>query len=415
MKSTKKLPQPFAFRNGYRAQISNPCTGLRETRDFANKREAQQWIHERAKEIEAHKSGYMGGPEVCTLAELLMEYACLHSIQKAGRVQEVNRINCYLEAARLHRLKIVREKTRFKLVLDNSTLSERQRAHLENLRAHLEDVTELKAYLSNQPCSLITKHDIEELMSAMNLCGNSASSIQKEIALLKSAFNTAIHSWGWTEYKNPAAGLRLGKSQVVTPVFTLQTISRLFELADTSANAQMGPMVRLAVETLIRKSRLIGLQWKNVNLEEGWCDVPAKRAARDGVEMMRIPLSQTAVDILTTLRGKKKHEYVFNELTLNIVDKLYKKIQSLMKDDAIRFHDLRHVGATLCARAGMSAHALQRLLGHKTIHMAMVYVELSSQDIRQFIDKKMGGEIFPTDKPTLKIVSRNSVAEGPRC
>lgn len=415
MKSNRNLPQPFAYRDGFRAQITNPNTGIRETKDFERKREAQEWIAQRAMEMKSQRNGHLGGPEVCTLAELLTEYACLYSHQKAGCVQEVNRINSYLEVAGMGRLRVVKTKEKFNIYLEDRPMSDKKRAYLESKRAHLEEVTDLKATLSWLPCSLITKHNIEELMSAMAMCGNSTGTIQKEIALLKTVFNTAIKKWQWSNYENPTIGLKLGKSRVVMPNFTVDTVSKLFELADTCGHEQMGPLVRFALETLIRKGQLLALKWSEVNLDEGWCDIPAKLSARSGVELMRIPLNQAAVKILTALKGKKRKGQVFDELTVNIVDKVFKNIQKQMGDDAIRFHDLRHIGATLCARAGMSAHALRNLLGHKTMDMALVYVQLSSQDIRHFIDEKMGGGIFPNTGFVPLSNQADPASHGARC
>ena len=44
-------------------------------------------------------------------------------------------------------------------------------------------------------------------------------------------------------------------------------------------------------------------------------------------------------------------------------------------------HRLRHTFGADMVRAGISCHALQRLMGHSQIHTTMLYVQLAPQDV----------------------------------
>ncbi|MES9240282.1 hypothetical protein ABEQ93_12310, partial [Cutibacterium acnes] len=198
--------------------------------------------------IAVQSEGRLGGPSNCTLAEFLQEYACTVSVLKNGYTQEVNRINCYLEAADMPRLKVETEGKVRRVMLNTQANSEAMTAYLEKVREPIEAIWELKAQMAHCLCSDLTRDDFAELMSQMATHGNSTSTIQKEIALIRAAFNTAIEDWGWSSFENPAAKLKLGSSRTVIPKFSNKDIEVLFSLAESEHHLMMAPLVRLAVE-----------------------------------------------------------------------------------------------------------------------------------------------------------------------
>ena len=49
----------------------------------------------------------------------------------------------------------------------------------------------------------------------------------------------------------------------------------------------------------------------------------------------------------------------------------------------LRWHDLRHTGATLAAQAGASVRELQRRLGHSTVRAAIIYQHATDERDRE--------------------------------
>jgi hypothetical protein len=67
----------------------------------------------------------------------------------------------------------------------------------------------------------------------------------------------------------------------------------------------------------------------------------------------------------------------------------------------LQFRDLRHLGATEYARRGLNAHQLKAVLGHKTLYMAEVYVNLVHQDVLDAVDAATAGSpIVEVPPPT---------------
>tara|TARA_Y100001951_G_scaffold105388_1_gene123000 strand:+ start:9121 stop:10467 length:1347 start_codon:yes stop_codon:yes gene_type:complete len=391
-------PQPFKFRNGYRAQVTNPTTKKRETKDFSTRREAQLWIHERLHALATLSKGRLGGPEMCTLAEFLIEYAHSNILANAGYVQELNRVSCYLEAAGLKRIKAVKigEVVRIE---EQEEVSEKMAEYLKKARESIEPVWELRAELASKLCSELTRDDFAQLQSTMALCGNSPSTIQKEIALIRAAFNEAIANWGWTAFKNPTAGFTLGKSKVVIPKYEIEQVADLVVKAKEHSNSHIAPVIELALETLVRKGQLVSLRWSDIDFANSCCTVRIKKSARAGGETTTIPLTRHAVGVLRSVHAQNPDSnLVFEGLTAEMLDNAFESLREKVGLTALRFHDLRHIGATLCARANMSAHQLRLMLGHKTLNMALVYVNLAVQDVKNFLDGHMGGAVFNLER-----------------
>lgn len=391
----RKLPQPFKFRDGYRAQVTIPGTGNRKTLFFCSFLDAKRWIEAQHRNFEVEKSGRLGGPSGCTFAEFLREYAIKDVALKAGHVQEVNRINTYLEAAGEYRLKVILEGKSTRVIEIEEARSVGMAEYLSERRADIEPIYELKTELAGKICDELSKDDFSNLMSLMAMCGNSPSTIQKEIALIRAAFNVAIERWGWTGFENPAAGLPLGKSATVIPTFSDDQLKTLFQVARCTESQMAATAIELAVETLLRKSALLNMKWKDIDFQSKKVQVAVKKAKTKGAELVFIPLSDRAIELLQSLPTFGCDGKVFDGLKVDALDGAFERARKKAGLDSLRFHDLRHIGATLCARAGMSANHIRLMLGHKTLFMSLVYVNLVAQDASDFISSKMQGSVVP--------------------
>jgi integrase len=252
-------------------------------------------------------------------------------------------------------------------------------------QAHLDDRMALRAQtyawmakLARKKVSQVSTDDIRQLMTLGSCEQWSDSTIQKEVALLKAAFNSAIREWRWTSFKNPCLGLKLGKSNRRFVVVTDAQMQRLVQALSECDNPQFWPLVDLAIHSTLRQDSLLSMKWSQTNLETRRARVWAKG------KWMDAQLPRRAVDILAAMpRGADDRVFTMSQ---NAVNMAWEGVREKAQLDGLTFRDLRHVGATGYAKAGLGVHALMHLLGHTTTRMAEVYVNLARSDVLSALD-----------------------------
>lgn len=166
----------------------------------------------------------------------------------------------------------------------------------------------------------------------------------------------------------------------------------------------------LAVFSGMRKSELLGLQWEDIDLNNGHimvrrqyqqdrvnggmtkiestkngkerlvvipasvCDILRKHRAEQSKNRLSIGSDWQNDDnaVFTDARGKRTASW---QLTRE-----FKKIMHEMGKDGTRFHDLRHTYAINALTVGDSPKSVQEQLGHSTIKMTMdIYAEVSEE------------------------------------
>ena len=165
---------------------------------------------------------------------------------------DTNRINHYLAAANLPLLQAknkgpVTESQSYKLQAPRGLGD-----YLDARRAKRAPVEEVIAKIAVMPCADLTKTHFRELMNAMRASGNSESTIQKEIALLRAMFNIAKENWRWDNFVNPAEKLKLGGSNSRMILVTATDIEILLAACEDEANPYFAKVVRFAMYTCLR-------------------------------------------------------------------------------------------------------------------------------------------------------------------
>ena len=67
--------------------------------------------------------------------------------------------------------------------------------------------------------------------------------------------------------------------------------------------------------------------------------------------------------------------------------KVYRRARKLAGRSDLRWHDLRHTGATLAAQQGATLAELMNRLGHPTVAAAMIYQHASAERDREIARK----------------------------
>ena len=400
-----RTPKPFRYRGVWRAQVTL-SNGMRPHADFTEFAAAAAWINDTLANTDTSKDLILGGPTQATLCDMLMHYLEHYSLAKEGAAQEINRANHYLTGAGRPEMALTLNEAGHKLLVTAAQARclkrEQQNARgaaavqrrggrkagqtPQSFEAHNQKrinthprTYALYAELAAKTASRITKDDISRLHSAMTAENYAASTIHKEIALLKSMFNVARENWEWKNFENPCTGIKLKKGAVRFVVLSTAHRERLRDALAECGNPEFWPLVELVLQTTQRKHSLLTLQWERVDLEHRIMQVRAKG------QWAEVPLSLHAVALLESMPGERTGR-VFS-MTGNAVDCAWDAVRVKAGVPTLHFHDLRHVGGTDYARQGFSSQQLKRVLSHRTTYMADIYVNLANHDVLEAMDR----------------------------
>lgn len=372
----------FRFRNGWRAQANAPG---RPAKNFRLKLDAERWAAEMEAGQRLDKEPWLGGPTKVTLAQLLDHYGRTFSLAKDSRVSELNRVNHYLAGAGMPLLKAhLSSDSQWEVVSVSG--SERDaavapgwKAHLQYRRDQRKRTYDAISALARRRVSTIRRVDIKELMATMEADGLSESTVQKEVAMLKVVFNTMVDDCNWVGFENPCARIPLGKSNPRFVNVSDDELARLYRACAECDSPWFLALVDCAIFLTARSGSLLELRWEEIAFQERkvWL-----RKTKTGPALIPLPLRTKLV-----LEQLPRHPsgYVF-PMSKNAVAMAWEGVREKAGLPNLQFRDLRHLGGTHYAKRVPNAHMLREILGHKTLHMAQVYVNLAADDIVRALD-----------------------------
>lgn len=222
----------------------------------------------------------------------------------------------------------------------------------------------------------------------------SNNTVRLELALLGHMFNVALKEWGLGLTHNPVQSIRrpspgAGRDRRLSH----QEEQRLLAAVDAHSNPMLGWIVRLALETGMRSSELLGLRRRQVDLERRVLRLQETKNAtsrtvpltREATRILRVALNGPVRPIDTDLvffgepgRDGHRRPYQFNPMWLRI------KRECGMPD--LHFHDLRHEAVSRLVEAGLSDQEVSAISGHKSMQMLKRYTHLRAEDLVERLD-----------------------------
>ena len=145
----------------------------------------------------------------------------------------------------------------------------------------------------------------------------------------------------------------------------------LFELSQMS-NPNHLRLTKLALATGFRRSELLSLTWRNIDLKKKLLYIYRKNcAAIDHSSGLRIvPMPKKAQKILEEFNERNGKVI---ELSKGAARNGFDKARKKAGLETLRFHDLRHIAISRMWRCGMNALEISACSGHKDLKMLMRY------------------------------------------
>lgn len=156
--------------------------------------------------------------------------------------------------------------------------------------------------------------------------------------------------------------------------------ARLFEACKASGYPRLYALALTAMKTGARKGELLGLTWRDVDLEAGLAFL-GKTKNGDRRTLVLLP---DVVEALKPFKSSDPSRYVFGSVRSRYqapasIDSAWRDALERSKVRNFKFHDLRHCCASYMAQAGIPLNVVAEVLGHRKLDMTRRYAHLTTQ------------------------------------
>ncbi len=211
------------------------------------------------------------------------------------------------------------------------------------------------------------------------------ATINKELQLVRHAFNVAMREWEWCR-ENPMH--RVSMEPVRNEVDRWLTANEEERLV-ASSSPWLREMIGFALNTGMRQGEILNLQWQDVDFMRG---VLMVMQSKNGTRRT-IPLNATVYELLAAKQattggsgGPVFRTPLGNELQVRYLVREFCEARNRAGIPDFRFHDMRHTFATRLVQRGVDLYKVQRLLGHKTSVMTQRYAHHSPESLREGVN-----------------------------
>lgn len=240
------------------------------------------------------------------------------------------------------------------------------------------------------PLSRIDAGQVRVLRDDWVKRGYAIGTINRRLTILGALYNLAFREWGMPALANPVKGMLLkGATRRERRVSSAEVDA----IIGASSSPKLAILIRMAVETAMRRGELCQLTWSMVDLGTGVISLPS-RITKNG-RARDVPLSPAAIAILgeqpkipdATVIGMEPHSVTqamrraCSRARKQYTEDCQKSHQSpdpsFCKD--VHFHDLRHEATSRLARI-FALHELMKIVGHSSSAMLTSYYHPSAAD-----------------------------------
>jgi len=243
----------------------------------------------------------------------------------------------------------------------------------------------LLPFLGNYTVTAISSSLISRYKVMRRDEGAAPATINRELALMKHAFNLAIKEWEWTK-ENPVAKISMEKEDNKRDRWlTDEEEEKLLKVCPE----WLKELVVFALNTGMRLGEILSLTWEGVDLFRKTVTIFKSK----NKERRTIPVNATVFEMLkakTKVRSIKTnlvfHSENHSRRDVSNVDKSFKIRVDKAGIENFHFHDLRHTFATRLVQSRKDLYEVQMLLGHKTSAMTQRYAHHNPESLRGAVE-----------------------------
>jgi integrase len=220
------------------------------------------------------------------------------------------------------------------------------------------------------------------------------ATVNRYLAALSHVFTVAVKEWGWMEDNPLRKVTKLKEPRGRVRFLSDDERSRLLKACQESEGSYLYIVVVLALSTGARRMEILGLHWKDVDLNRG---IITLHDTKNG-ERRILPLVSHALTLMQehTKVRLLNSDLVFPSHNLKKPMDIRTPWETALKRAEVydfRFHDLRHSAASYLVMNGASLAEIAEVLGHKTLQMVKRYAHFSNAHTSKVVEK-MNNQIF---------------------
>ena len=324
-------------RRGDKWQVQVRHQGQRAiSRSFHLRRDAQVWA--RQIELQADRNELPPDPKALqriTLADLVRRYRDTISVKKRGHDRELYILTPFLA----HRL-----------------CSRR----LSELRSD-----DFAAYRDER---------LREVLPA---------TVKRQTAVLRHLFEIARDEWGLPIRENPVGKLKfMDADQRRERRLRPGEFERLLEAASACRNPLIEPIVRLAVETGMRRGEILAIRNEDIDTKNRCLLIGKTKNGHPRI----IPLTQEAIALLHFCMTETKQGLLF-PISANAFRLSWERLKKRTGIEDLHFHDLRHEAISRFFEMGLTVPEAAMISGHKDARMLLRYTHAVREAVLEKLAK----------------------------
>lgn len=209
--------------------------------------------------------------------------------------------------------------------------------------------------------------------------GKQGSTVIKEIGSLSHLIDVSIKDWGIPLINNVAKLVRKPKQARGRDRRLADGEEQiLLQAARNSKSPLLAPIITLAIETGMRLSELLSLEWEDIDLKKQIALLPMTKNG----ESRTVPLSKKAIKTMQAIPKQIDMPKVF--WRWKRADSFEYTWRRMLKNTTIqdlRFHDLRHEACSRFFERGFNVMETAHISGHKTLQQLKRYTHLKTEDM----------------------------------
>ena len=215
--------------------------------------------------------------------------------------------------------------------------------------------------LSDFKLALLQDYADERMLSVKE------ATVHRELAVLRAILNKA-HREERLASVPPFPKVRMSKGRCRW--LTVEEEKRLLD----GAAKHLRPLLAFAIDTGGRRSELLKLDWRNVDLKRDFVTFTDTKNSED----RSVRLTERALGVLKALGPKKLGPvFTFNGNPIKDVKRAFDTARREAGIEDFRFHDLRHTFVSRLVQKGVPIYDVMHLTGHKSMAMVQRYAHLA--------------------------------------